>query len=122
MPMAIDLTAVVEKRFLMALLVTLLIEVPILFALARLVPGMRAIRVPRLLVAGLLASALTLPYLWFIVPVFLRGVDGLVIGEMLVFLVEAGIYMLVLRIDVRRALLVSFVANLVSLALGLWLL
>jgi hypothetical protein len=111
-----------EEQFLIALLFTLLIEVPILFAMARFAFRLRAIGMPKLIITGVLASSLTLPCLWFIAPAILGAPYALIVGEILVFLVEAGIYALVLRIGIRRALLISFIANLASLALGLVLL
>jgi hypothetical protein len=75
-----------------------------------------------LLITGVLASSLTLPYLWFIAPLILGDPYALIVGEILVFLVEAGIYILVLQISLRRALLISLIANLASLVVGLVLL
>jgi hypothetical protein len=111
-----------EEEFLIALFFTLLIEVPILFAMVRFAFGLRTIGSFKLIISGVLASSLTLPYLWFIAPAIVGAAYALIIGEILVFLVEAGIYILVLQISVRRALLVSFIANLASLAFGLVLL
>ncbi len=106
--------------FLILLLLTLLIEVPILLAMVRYAFGLWTIGWPKLLVTGVLASALTLPCLWlFMARADFGAPYALVVGEILVFLVEAGIYALVLKISIRRALLISFVANLASLALGL---
>jgi len=93
-----------------------------LFAMVRFALRLRTIGTVRLCIAGVLASCLTLPYLWFIAPVILEGVYAIIVGEIVVFLVEAGIYVLVLQISIRRALLVSFIANLVSLVVGLVLL
>lgn len=107
-----------EETFLIALFLSLLIEVPILCAMVRFAFRLRDIGWPKLLITGVLATALTLPCLWFIAPEVLDAPYALIVGEILVFLVEAAIYALALRIGVRRALLVSFAANLASLVLG----
>lgn len=107
------------EAFLIALFFTLLIEVPILFAMVRFAFRLRTIGSFRLFITGVLASSLTLPCLWFITPAISGAAYALVVGEILVFLVEAGVYVFVLQISLRRALLVSFVANLASLAFGL---
>lgn len=122
LPFQIGSSSAYEEQFLVALFITLLIEVPMLFAMVRFAFGLRTIGAGRLSIAGVLASGLTLPYLWFIAPVILDGVYAVIVGEILVFLVEAGVYVLVLQVSIRRALLVSFIANLASLVVGLVLL
>lgn len=106
------------ELFLIAWLLALLIEVPILFAMVRFVFRLREIGWLKLLITGGLATSLTLPCLWFIAPEVLGAPYVLIVGEILVFLVEAGIYALVLQIGIRRGLLISLVANLASFALG----
>jgi hypothetical protein len=122
LPFQIASSRAYEEQFLIALFFTLLIEVPMLFAMVRLAFGLRTIGTVRLFIAGVFASCLTLPYLWFIAPVVFDGVYAVIFGEILVFLVEAGVYILVLHLSIRRALLVSFTANLASLVVGLVLL
>jgi hypothetical protein len=121
-PLQIALSRTHEEAFLIALFFTLLIEVPILFVMVRFAFGQRTIGSLRLFITGVLASCLTLPCLWFITPAISGAAYAVIVGEILVLLVEAGVYILLLKISIRRALLVSFVSNLASLAFGLLLL
>ena len=111
-----------EQRFLIALLLTWLIEIPVLFILARFVFKVRQVSVWRILGSGLLASALTLPYLWFLLPSILTTASGIYLGEVLVFLVEALLYHRLLSLSYPKALLLSFAVNTLSFLLGLFLL
>lgn len=111
-----------ERRFLLALLLTWLIEIPILFLLARFVFKVRQVSAWRILGAGLLASGLTLPYLWFLLPSILTTATGIYLGEVLVFLVEALLYRWLLGLSYPKALLLSFTANAASFLLGLFFL
>jgi hypothetical protein len=111
-----------ERRFLLALLLTWLIELPVLFLLARFVFKVRQVSTGRILLAGMLASALTLPYLWFLLPSILTTAMGIYLGEVLVFLVEALLYRWLLGLSYPKALLLSFTANAISFLLGLFLL
>lgn len=111
-----------ERRFLIALLLTWLIEIPILFLLARLVFKLPQVSNWRILLAGLLVSALTLPYLWFLLPSILATASGIYLGEVLVFLVEALLYRWLLGLSYPKALLLSFTANAISFLLGLFFL
>jgi hypothetical protein len=111
-----------EQRFLIALLLTWLIEIPILFVLARYVFKVRQVSIWRILGSGLLASALTLPYLWFLLPSILTTASGIYLGEVLVFLVEALLYHWLLSLSYPKALVLSFTVNTLSFLLGLFLL
>lgn len=111
-----------ERRFLLALLLTWLIELPVLFLLARYVFKVHRVSAWRILGAGLLASGLTLPYLWFLLPSILTTANGIYLGEVLVFLVEALLYRWLLGLSYTKALLLSFTANAISFLLGLFLL
>ena len=111
-----------EWRFLVALLLTWLIEIPILFILTRYVLKVPQVSVWRILGCGLLASALTLPYLWFLLPSILTTASGIYLGEVLVFLVEALLYRWLLGLSYPKALLLSFTANAISFLLGLFFL
>ncbi len=111
-----------EIQFLMALVSTVAIETLVLFLLVRLwfkIPS-RVLSNALLLFAGLFCSAATLPYLWFVLPRFLKSYTLLaVVGEVLILLVEAVFYYFVLKLGLRRSLLVSFVCNLASVMSGL---
>ena len=116
------MTVSIQILFLKEWVLTIAIESLVLFVIIRL-----WFKIPKttlsnalLVFAGIYCSATTLPYLWFVLPSFLHSYSVfLVVGETLVFLVEAIFYYFVLNIGLRRSLLVSFVCNSASLAVGL---
>jgi hypothetical protein len=116
--------ALYEIQFLKALCLTVAIETVVLFLLIRLwFKIQRMVLSNTLLVfAGIFCNSTTLPYLWFVLPRFLKSYTLLaVVSEPLIFLVEAVFYYFVLKIGVKRSLLVSFVCNLASVVGGLLL-
>jgi len=109
--------------YLPALLLTLLIEIPIVLLVLY-----RRCGVNRALLAGLLASGITHPALWFLWPfvVPLENYELFVAtGEALVVVVEAVvIHAVALRFTPRYlplALGTSLLANLASYGAGLWI-
>jgi hypothetical protein len=108
-----------ETRFLLSLLLTLIIEVPIIILLIRHVFKIKKLSLPKIIFVGIIASALTLPYLWFVFSLFIKSNYILYVGELLVFLFESFIYIGLLNIGIKRSLIISLVANLVSFSLGL---
>ena len=111
-----------ETRFLLALVTTWCIEIPVLFLLIRFVFRDKALRPLTIIGTGALCTAFTLPYLWFILPPYVDAAYYIVIGEALVFLVEAFILNRVLGLKPAAALVCSFVMNAASFLLGLYLL
>jgi hypothetical protein len=109
-------------RFLLALATTWAIEIPVLFALIRFVFRDRNLSPGKILVTGALCTALTLPYLWFVLPPFVDAAYYPLAGEILVIIAEAGILFLVLGLDTKRAVFCSVLMNAVSFILGLYLL
>jgi hypothetical protein len=111
-----------EIQFLEAWASTVAIETVVLFLIIRLWFKIQRVALSDalLLFAGIFCSSATLPYLWFVLPRFLKSYTLLaVVGELLIFLAEAVFYYFVLKIGVRRSLLVSLVCNLASVAGGL---
>jgi hypothetical protein len=111
-----------ETRFLLALVTTWCIEVPILIALVRCVFRDRTLPILRIIGTGMLCTALTLPYLWFILPPYVDAADYIIIGETLVVLTEAFILNRLVGLKPAFALVCSFVMNLASFLLGFVLL
>lgn len=108
-----------ETRFLISLLITLIIEVPILYILLRFAYKNKKLSVPKIIFAGFFASALTLPYLWFVLSPYFLSNYYIYIGEGLVFLVEALIYNQFLGLRFSQAVFISGVCNVVSFIIGL---
>ena len=98
-----------------AFALTLLVELPLYGWLLKDAPLLRR------LLAGLTASSLTHPWLWFILPAVLMPALGywgyVAVGEALVVLAEAGVVAGV-GTPWRRALRVSVLVNAASFAVG----
>lgn len=108
-----------EQKFLLSLILTLTIELPIIFILVRYVYKYRQIEISRILFVGFIASALTLPYLWFILPVYFRDRSAyIMVGESFAIIAEAIIYNRLLNLKLFESFKVSLAANIVSVILG----
>jgi len=82
----------------------------------------RVLPVPRIIAAGLLCTALTLPYLWFVLPPFVDAAYYLPAGEGLVVLFEAAVLSWSLGLGWKKAGACSLVMNATSFFLGIFLL
>ncbi|MDO9550118.1 MAG: hypothetical protein Q7J03_04020 [Methanoregula sp.] len=111
-----------ETRFLLALITTWVIEIPVLIVLIRFVFRDKTLPLVRIIGIGAFCTALTLPYLWFALPPYVDAAYYPLIGEMLVFLTEALILNRLLGISGRVAIACSFIMNMASFLLGLYLL
>ena len=110
--------------FLFSLFLTILAETLALFALARLVFRWPKRRIPDslLLFCGVFTSGCTLPYVWFVLPGLLSPwLLYAAAAESFAVLAEALIYLVVLRIGPKQALLLSLACNMFSFGLGLLL-
>lgn len=108
-----------EVDFLYALALTVTIEAVIIYALLYYF-NREKIGLRNILLGGVLPSFATLPYLWFIFPIFFLGNHTLylLVGEFSVTLVEAFILQGVLQITFKRALVFAMVANFCSYIFG----
>jgi len=107
-----------QTRFLISLFITLIIEISVLFLMLRFFYKNKKISARKIIVVGFFASALTLPYLWFVLSPYISLNYYIYIGELFVFLVEALVYNQFLGLDFKKALSVSFVCNLLSFIVG----
>ncbi len=108
-----------EIDFLFSLLFTIFVEVIILFFLLKYYFKTK-LKTEKIIFFGILASFATLPYLWFIFPFFIRSLYiYIIVGELVVFLVEAFIYHFGLNLSLKRAFFLSLICNLASFLLGL---
>ena len=109
-----------EQKFLFSLLLTLITEVPVTVLLVKSFFKQKEIKNSKVIFAGFIASALTLPYFWFVLPFYISNRSAYIfIGEGVIVLVEALIYYQFLRLKFPRAFIVSFIANVASVILGL---
>ena len=110
----------IEIKFLIGLFVTLIIEIAIVVLLAKFVFRLKDLRNAGAI--AIIASVLTLPYLWFVLPLFLPAENYLLFGEIIVIIVEALIYLLFTKLSWKQAAMASIVANAVSFYLGRFIL
>ncbi len=103
--------------FLLSLLLTLAIEIPTLFLALKYLLKIK-IQAKEVLYWGAFASLFSLPYLWFVFPLFITSRYYILIGEILVVLIEAIILLKAFKTNIRKALFLSFVANLASYLVG----
>jgi len=109
-----------EFSFLKALLLTITIETLVLFLLFKVFYKTLKISNWILLLTGVLATFATLPYLWFILPLFIKTKLWYIIGsEVSAILIESVIILGLLRINYTKAILVSVICNMTSFLIGL---
>jgi hypothetical protein len=109
-----------ELDFLKALLITVVVETITLYLFIRIVFRNSDSKVWIILLAGITASGATLPYLWFIFPLFLRTkLYYTIFSELFAVGAESFILLGFLRTGYVKALILSFVCNLVSYGCGL---
>ena len=108
-----------EELFLLALGVTVLIETTVLLILLKVFRvGDSKATTAQIIFAGILASATTLPYIWFIIPRFVDSAQYVLVGESLIVIAEAVILNRVLGLKITTSLLVSLACNAASYAIG----
>jgi len=108
-----------EYFFLQALLLTIFVETSILlFIIKVLCKNIKdKIQTKDIVIAGMISSSLTLPYLWFILPSF-NLPNYLFIGEFLTILLEAFLFRKFLKVSTRHAFLFSLIVNILSFFVG----
>ncbi|MDX9971141.1 MAG: hypothetical protein RBS56_04540 [Candidatus Gracilibacteria bacterium] len=65
-----------------------------------------------------IATLLTLPYLWFIFPAFLRGQPYIISSELFALIIEAIFYRFFLTKNTSSAFVLSFTTNAISFFIG----
>jgi len=110
-----------EQLFLYALFFTVAVETAALFLCARVLFKMTAKEAPDalLLFCGISLSLATLPYVWFVFPMFSSGTAYIALAELFAFAAEAIGYRFILRVDWKRAAALSLVCNAASFLFGL---
>lgn len=109
-----------EQNFLFSLLLTLIVEIPAAVILIKYFFKDKEIKISKIVFTGFIASTLTLPYFWLILPIYIsnRGLY-IFIGEASIILIEAIIYNQFLKSKLPKAFVVSLIANIASILLGL---
>jgi hypothetical protein len=105
----------VLSAFLKALLLTLILEMMVAFVYLKL--AKKKLRVLFIVIIG---NLVTLPVVWFLLPLFLNVGASIIAGELFAFVTEAMILLLVFPQWFRPsgALLLSFMMNIMSLLVG----
>ena len=110
-----------ETDFLRALSVTIVTETVLLFALIRVVYRIETaqLRGALILFGGVLASAATLPYIWFVFPAFITH-HGMYVfaAESFAVCTEAVILWFLFSLSCTRSFSLSLACNLCSWMLG----
>jgi hypothetical protein len=108
-----------EISFLISLVLTVVIETLVLWILLKTAEKKKKIPAYLLLITGFFASFATLPYLWFIIPVFIHErVLYIIISEFLAILFESFILFGFLKINYPKCAFFSAVCNIVSFSAG----
>ena len=110
-------------QFLLSWAFTIAIETFVFIAFVRIwfkIPRER-ISTIKLLLGGLFASSITIPWVWFVFPVLFYNslTVAVAVGEVFAFVIEAIFYVFAFEFSARRAILVSLGANAASFLLGL---
>lgn len=110
-----------EILFVKALCVTVAVEAAVIIICIRLIPVLSCrITVIKSFAISIIPSVLTLPYLWFLLPVFITDYNHrMIIGEIFIFLFEIILIKIIADFPWRFALMLSFLANSASIAAGL---
>jgi len=104
--------------FFISLLLTLAVEMLSLFISAKYLIKIK-IQAKEILYWGVLINLFSLPYLWFVFPLFIPLNNYILTGEILVVLAEAFILSKALKANFKKALILSLIANMASYFIGL---
>jgi len=105
-----------EHAFLAAWGITVAVETAVLLLLNW---WQKKDEISDVLFAGIISSSLTIPYLWFVMPIFFDSrMVYLFVSEALIVIVEALVLYKLLSLSLRLAVIASFLANIASIAVG----
>lgn len=104
--------------FFLSLLLTLAVEITVLFLVAKYLLKIK-IQTREVLYWGTFINLFSLPYLWFVFPLFISAYNYILIGEILVVLIESVILLKVLKINLKNALILSLITNILSYLIGM---
>ena len=107
------------QQFLIALISTIVIETTTLFFLIIFFFKKFEIQNKQILFTGVIASSITLPFLWFLLPNLLPSDYYILIGELIVVIAEAIIFKKLLKLDIKNSVLLSIICNVLSYTIGL---
>ena len=114
-----------EYEFLISLAFTLFIEILTLYVLIRYFCKDESEKISNSLLffTGFLSSFSTLPYLWFIIPLFIKTRSQYILfGESFVIFLESFVIFFLLRVNLKKSFSISLICNILSFLMGLILL
>jgi hypothetical protein len=110
-----------ETQFLLSLLFTIVIETIVVFIISKFIFKYDFKRQLNVMKGCVLASALTLPYLWFVIPPYIVANYYLIFGELFVVIIEIIIYKIFSKANWIQAIVFSIATNVISFLLGLFI-
>lgn len=109
-----------ELKFLLALLITVAIETAVLFLILKYF--FEKPKLGLILFLGFICSFSTLPYLWFVLPVFIKTrYQFVIVAESFAVIIEALVYYVVLKVRFKNAFVISLICNMASFLAGLFI-
>ncbi len=105
--------------FFKALIVTILVEGLVIIFLDKSIFKVRNTFCLRYISTAVVPTTITLPIFWYALPLIgLPYLTYVTVGEVAIVLIEAVLIMLFLSCSYKRSLLLSFTANIASIAAG----
>jgi hypothetical protein len=112
-----------QTQFLTALALDVAVETVVGILVLNKLFSSSQLKLPRITYGIVLANCSSLPYLWLVLPAFIKNYTVYVIaGETLVFAWEAFLYRMFFLVPLKHAMLLSLLANSASFVVGLLLL
>jgi hypothetical protein len=103
--------------YLISLFVTIIVEVPVLLFAQKLLRT--GLKVKEILYWSVFANLFSLPYLWFVFPLFIPRHNYILTSETLITLIEMIIFSKTLKLNLKKAMALSIIANTISYFAGL---
>lgn len=107
--------------FFFFLIISIFVESVVILYLLRQVYGISDLEIQSKSILFTIAfgTALTLPYVWFIFPYSIGNMPiAIVIGELFAVVIEMFIYRNYLALSVKKAFIISLIANIASYGFG----
>lgn len=109
-----------EISFIKALIITILIECTILFILSYTLFKKQQLKSTSILLTGFFASFATLPYFWFILPIFIQNkIQYTISSEILAVVIETFLIHGFLKTTLKQSFIISLICNSISFGIGL---
>jgi len=109
-----------ELLFIKSLILTIVIETIVMIVFFRYIIKLKNTGISKLLITGFITSFATLPYLWFLFPVYIHNkIIYMVFAESFAVLIETIIIASILKTKITVSFLCSLTCNMISFISGL---